>query len=147
MHKNRTRKTRSCPSSVRVNTRGLPGDHHKGKDAGMRGLSWHLSALSPLVTPSTPAVRTHVAGSGPLPWLLPTTSVGLHPCCLGPWRDAKEQHLTQRPDMVGEPRRHGGRTGPPLLRGAAAVGALELRQGQAYARVGQAEIVIAVEHG
>src|SRR5215510_3625211 len=33
----------SCPSSVRVNTRGLPGDRHKGKNAEMRGLSWPLS--------------------------------------------------------------------------------------------------------
>jgi hypothetical protein len=29
----------SCPSSLRLNTRGLPGDHHKGKKAWARGLS------------------------------------------------------------------------------------------------------------
>jgi hypothetical protein len=32
----------SCPSSVRVNPRGLPGDRHKGKKAYKRGPSWHL---------------------------------------------------------------------------------------------------------
>jgi hypothetical protein len=36
-------------------------------------------ARSPLVTPSTPAVRTHVACSGPLPVPFPTTPVDSHP--------------------------------------------------------------------
>src|SRR5256885_1589101 len=36
-------KTRSCPSSLRVNTRGLPGDRHKGKKAYKRGPSLPLS--------------------------------------------------------------------------------------------------------
>jgi hypothetical protein len=34
---------RSCTSSVRVNTRGLPGDRHKGKKAYTRESSWHPS--------------------------------------------------------------------------------------------------------
>jgi hypothetical protein len=39
---------RSCPSSVRVNTRGLPSDHHKSKKAWTRGSSGHLRGpLSP----------------------------------------------------------------------------------------------------
>jgi hypothetical protein len=123
--------TRSCTSSVRVNTRGLPGDRHKGKNAEMRGRSW------PLRGPLTPGdafdagLWTHVAGSGPLPWLLPTTPVDSYPRQLWPGWHTKQQHFAQRPDMVGQPRRHGGRTGPPLLRGAAAVGGLGLRQRQA----------------
>ena len=44
--------------------------------------------------------------------------------------------------MVGEARRHRWRAGPPLLRGARAVGGLRLWQGLAYARVGQTEIVV-----
>ena len=34
---------RSCTSSVRVNTRGLPSDRHKSKKAWTRGSSGHLS--------------------------------------------------------------------------------------------------------
>src|SRR5205823_11952570 len=122
---------RSCTSSVRVNTRGLPGDRHKGKNAEMRGRSWHLRG------PLTPGdafdagLWTHIAGSGPLPLLLPTTPVDSYPRQLWPGWHTKQQHFAQRPDMVGQPRRHGGRTGPPLLRGAAAVGGLGLRQRQA----------------
>src|SRR2546425_283347 len=98
----------SCTSSVRVNTRGLPGDRHKGKNAEMRGRSWHLSG------PLTPGdafdagLRTHVAGSGPLPLLLPTTPVDSYPRQLRPGWHTKQQHFAQRPDMVGQPRRHGG---------------------------------------
>src|SRR6516162_467681 len=33
------RAKRSCPSSLRLNTRGLPDDHHKGKKAYPRGPS------------------------------------------------------------------------------------------------------------
>jgi hypothetical protein len=63
----------SCTSSVRVNIRGLPGDHHKDKKAWTRGPSWPPSRPLSLVTPSTPAVRTHVTTSGRLTVLLPTT--------------------------------------------------------------------------
>jgi len=48
--------------------------------------------------------------------------------------------------MVGEPRRHGWRTRPPLLGRTAAMGRLRLGQGPAYARMGQTEIVVTVEH-
>src|SRR5215831_9801429 len=72
---------------------------------------------------STSAMRTHVTGSGPLPWLLPTTPVD------------------------SQPRRHRRRAGLPLLDGATAVGRLGLGQGPAYARMGQTEIVVTVEHG
>ena len=38
----------SCPSSVRVNTRGLPGDRHRIKKAWTSGSSWPPSGpLSP----------------------------------------------------------------------------------------------------
>jgi hypothetical protein len=38
---------RPCPSSVRVDTRGLPADFHKGKKAWKRELSWHHSGSLP----------------------------------------------------------------------------------------------------
>jgi hypothetical protein len=49
--------------------------------------------------------------------------------------------------MVSQPRRHGGRTGPPRPGRTAAVGGLGLGQRQAYARMGQAEIVVAMVEG
>jgi len=49
--------------------------------------------------------------------------------------------------MVGQPRCHGRRIRPPQLGRAGPVGGLGLWQGLAYARVGQAKIVVAVEHG
>ncbi len=33
----------SCPSRLRLNTRDLPGDRHKGKKVWTRGASWHPS--------------------------------------------------------------------------------------------------------
>ena len=44
--------------------------------------------------------------------------------------------------MVGQPRRHGRRLGPPLLGRAAAVGEFGLRQGPAYAGMEQTEMSI-----
>ena len=84
------------------------------------------AALSPLVTPSKPAVWPHVACSGPLLWRLPTYSACSHPCWLRPGRHPKEQPLAQRPDVIGQPRGHGRRTGPPLLGRARAIGRLGL---------------------
>ena len=49
--------------------------------------------------------------------------------------------------MVGEPRRHRRSAGPPQLGCTRAVGGYRLWQGLAYAGMGQAEIIIAVEHG
>src|SRR5207244_8974211 len=85
---------------------------------------------------------THIAGSGPLPLLLPTTPVDSYPRQLWPGWHTKQQHFAQRPDMVGQPRRHGGRTGPPLLRGAAAVGGLGRRQRQAQGGGWQTEVIV-----
>src|SRR5262249_54418159 len=93
------------------------------------------------------AVRTHGACPGHLPSPLPTTMACSHPCWLWPRRDTKEEHLTQRPDMVSEPRRHRRRTGPPLRRRAAAAGRVGMGQGPAYALMGQKELVVTVEHG
>src|SRR5712691_8083921 len=58
------------------------------------------AALSPLVTPSTPAVWTHIACAGLLSWLLPTTPVYAHPRGLRPGWHAQHQHFAQCPDMV-----------------------------------------------
>src|SRR4029453_7252952 len=99
------------------------------------------------MTPSTPAVRTHVVCSGHLTVPLPTTVAGSYPRLLGPWRHAEQQHLTQCPDMVGQPRCHRWRARPPHLGRAGPVSELGPWQGLAYAGVGQAEIVVAVEHG
>src|SRR5215469_4094002 len=65
-----------------------------------------------------------------------------HPCWLWPRRDAKEQHFTQRPHMVGQARRHRRRPWLPLPSRAAAVGGLGLGQWHAEAGMGQAKIII-----
>ena len=104
----------SCPSSLRVNTRGLPGDHHKGTKAYTRGPSGPLSGPR---TPGDVLDASHADArrrSGPLPLLLPTTPLDSHPHRLRPRWHTKQQHVAQRPDMVGQPCRHGRCTGPPL---------------------------------
>src|SRR5215510_2976952 len=70
-----------------------------------------------------------------------------HPCWLWPRRDAKEQHFTQRPHMVGQARRHRRRPWPPLRSRATAVGGLGLGQRQAYAGMGQTEVIIDMIYG
>ena len=67
----------------------------------------------PPVTPSQSAVRTPVACPGHLPLPLPTTVACSYPRWLGPWRYTEQQHLTQGPDMIGQPRGHGRRPRPP----------------------------------
>ena len=54
-----------------------------------------------------------------------------HPHGLGPRRHTAQEHLPEGPDMVGQARRHGWRTGPPLPGRTAAVGGLGLWQRQA----------------
>ncbi len=49
--------------------------------------------------------------------------------------------------MVGQARRHGWRPGPPLPGRTAAVGGLGLGQRQAYARMGQTEVIIDMIEG
>src|SRR5215470_17824231 len=116
------------PQPAAKNKRPAWGPSQEQKGLNEKSLMALLVARSPLVTPSTPAVRAHVVCSGPLPVPLPTTPVGSHPRRLWPGWHTKQQHFAQRPDMVSQPRHHGGRTGLPLLRGAAAVGAFGLRQ-------------------
>jgi len=57
-----------------------------------------------MMTPSTQAVQAHVATSGPLLWLFPTTTACSHPRWLRPRRHAEHQDLAQRPDMIGQSR-------------------------------------------
>jgi hypothetical protein len=57
-------------------TRRLSQRAKRPKRESSHGLS---AALSPLVTPSKPAVRTHVAGSGSLSLPLPTTVACSYP--------------------------------------------------------------------
>jgi len=71
------------------------------------------AALCIVRTPSTQAVQAHVATSGPLLWLFPTTTACSHSRWLRPRRHAEHQDLAQCPDMVGQPRGHGRRTRPP----------------------------------
>src|SRR6266851_5746039 len=66
---------------------------------------------------------------------------------LRPRRHSEQQHLFQAPHTIGQARSHRRGARPPLFGRAAAVGGLGLRQGLAYARVGQAEIVVTMEHG
>jgi hypothetical protein len=125
------RSDRSCTWPLRVNISGSSFDHHRNKKVYTRELSWHPS--SPL-TPGDSLDAGRADTQRPLrsPSLtLPTTTACSYPHWLWPGWHTKQQHFAQRPDMVGQPRRHSGRRGPPLLRGAAAVGALGLRQGQA----------------
>ena len=83
---------------------------------------------APLVTPSTPAVRTHVAPQAPLPLPFPTTTACSHPRWLRPRRHAEQQHLTQRPDVIRQSRGHRRRPWLPALGRARAVGRLGLGQ-------------------
>jgi hypothetical protein len=112
----------SCSSSVRVNTRGLPGDRPKGKKAALGGRSGLLRGPLPpgdAGDSGRAAARCRLRAS---PRAAPPHACGLPPCWLGPWGDAQEHHLTPRPAMAWEPRRHGGGTGRPRRCGAAAVG-------------------------
>ena len=87
---------------------------------------------------------THLASSGPLPWLLPTTTAGSQTRWLRPWRHAEQQDFSHAPAMIGQPSGHRGRTRLPLLGRARPLGQLRLRQGLAQGGMRQAEIVVAV---
>src|SRR2546426_1931906 len=102
------------------------------------------AALCPILTSLKQAVRTHGACSGHLPLPFPTTTACLQTRWLRPRRDAKQQHLTQRPDMIGQARCHGWRLRPPPLGRAAAVGGQGLWQRLAYAGMWEAKVVVRV---
>src|SRR2546430_11823034 len=73
------------------------------------------AALSPLVTPSTPAVWTHVAGSGPLLWRLPTTRLAHTPagCGHGGTRNISTSRSLHTRSVTPAPT--AGVWGPPCL--------------------------------
>src|SRR5215471_4685120 len=74
-----------CTSSVRVNTRGLPGDRHKSKKASTSRSSWPPSGpLSPGDALDAGCVDTRRRLRSPL-WLLPTIRLAHTPagCCHG----------------------------------------------------------------
>jgi hypothetical protein len=71
----------------------------------------------------------------------------LHRRRLRPRRHAAQEHLPQRPDLVGQPRRHGGCLGLPALGRAWAVRRHRLQQRLAYTGLGQAEILVHVRQG
>jgi len=99
---------RSCPSSLRIIVPDLSGASSSGEPTGSERSHPVYRDWS---EPSLPAdshtwpTQLHV-----YPLRLPLPRLWLRPR-----RDAKEQHLAQRPDMVGEPRRHGGRPRLPAL--------------------------------
>src|SRR5262249_25590959 len=120
-------------------TRRLSQRAKRPKRESSHGLS---AALSPLVTPSQPAVRTHVAGSGSLSLPLPTTGACQSPRGRGHGGPAKREPLRGGPDVLSQPRRHRGRTGPPRLGRADALGGFRLRERLAQAGMGQTEIIV-----
>jgi hypothetical protein len=61
---------------------------------------------------------------------------------LGPWRHPIQEHLSQGPDVIGQPRRHRGCTGPLLLGRTRTVGGLRLWQRLTDAGMRQAKVVI-----
>jgi hypothetical protein len=88
----------------------------------MRGLSWHhRSPLSPGDALKAGCADTRYQ-PGNFPLLLPTTAAYSSPRWLGPWRHAKQEHLAQRPDVIGQPRGYGRCPRLPLRGGARAVG-------------------------
>src|SRR2546427_6262016 len=106
------------------------------------------AALGALVTPSTQAMRTHRSRINSRQPVAPSPALSSsHPCWLRPRRHAEQEHLTEGPHMVGQPRGHRWRLGLPALGRAAAMGGLGLRQGQTYAGMGQTEIVIGMIQG
>ena len=113
---------RLCPSSVRVYIRGLPGDRHQTKKAWTRGPSWPSSR--PLPPGDTRDACRADARHHLRPPHRPASHhpACLHPYWLGPRRHAEQQHLAQRPHVIGQPSRHRWRLGPPLPRGARSIG-------------------------
>jgi len=113
---------RSCTSSVRVNTRGLPSDRHKSKKAWTQGSSGHLSG------PLSPGDALDAGRADARRLLrLPLRAASPYPACSHPhWLSPRghpiQQDLSQGPDMIGQPGRHRWRTGAPVLRGARAIG-------------------------
>ena len=110
----------------------------------MGGLSWPPSGPLPpgdaldaghvdarrLLRPPPRATFYHPAGS--------------YPHGLGPGRHAKQEHLAQRPDVIGQPRGHGRCPRLPLRGGARAIGRHRRSQRHTPARMRQAEIVVCV---
>ena len=86
-------------------------------------------ALSPLVAPSKPAVRTHVVLSGHLPVPLSHDPACSHPHWMRPRRHTEAQHLARRPDVLRQSSGHGGRPRPPALGRAHAVGSAQAGAG------------------
>jgi hypothetical protein len=128
---------------MRINIAGSPVDCHRSKKAWTKGLSWHPGGPFALVTPSQPAVRTHRPRVRSRQPVAPSPALSSsHLRWLRPGRPPIQQHFSQGPHMVRQPRGHRWRTGPPLLRGAHAAGGFWLWERLAYARVGQAAIVV-----
>ena len=102
---------RSCPSSVRVNTRGRPGDRHKDPKAETRGAarppSGPLSPGDALDTDRADACRRRRlpprAASHP--------AVCSHPHWLGPRGHPIPPDLAQAPDLIGPSGCHRRRAG------------------------------------
>jgi hypothetical protein len=79
-----------------------------------------------------PSVWTHLACSGSLLWLLPTTPVCSHPRWLRPRRHAAQPPLSQGPHVIGQPRRQRGCPRLPACGGAGAGRRFGVGQRPAY---------------
>jgi hypothetical protein len=79
--------------------------------------------------PSTLVVWTHGACSRHRFLLLLTPAACLHPGGLGPRGHPIQEHFTQRPDVIGEARRHRWRLRLPLRGRTRAVGRDRLGHG------------------
>ena len=111
----RRRRGWSCTWPLRINTPGPPVDSHRGKKAWTRGLSWHPSRL---LTPGDALEVSRVDAPRqlrPPPWLLPTTTAGLHPHWLGPRRHAEQEHLPEGQTWSVSPAAMAGVQGRPCV--------------------------------
>ena len=83
------------------------------------------------------------------PWTLNATMLNSHRFLdrlrLWPRRNSIEQHLFERPGVIGQPGHHCWRTGPPHLGGAMAIGWNGLSQRLAQTGMGQHEVVVNLE--
>src|SRR5262252_2154179 len=128
---------RSCPCSLRLMLRDFCQSVWVGRSSRLSVLK---TCFHPLLQPSWPSHSYTFPVSPPI---VPLSSRLLR-LWLWPRWDPEQEHFAQRPHPISEPRGHGGRTGPPLLSRARAVGRPRLRQWLAQGGMRQAEIIVHV---
>ena len=131
---------RSCPCSLRLMLQDFCQSVWVGRSSRLSALE---TCFQPLLQPSWPSHSHTFPVSPPI---VPLSSRLLR-LWLWPRWDPAQEHFAQRPHPISEPRGHGGRTGPPLLSRARAVGRHRLRQRLAQGGMRQAEIIVHVIQG